>query len=315
MIEPNFKSAPPVKWLAQLTLLLAASALSTGCSMLPFGGHGRSSAKMASAMRPKVHEVSPNAQNECLAEDSTDTIPATPTDAHVCATCACSATASAAKKQASPAAAVAALPSAAAPSSVVSDARADRALQRLMDGNKRFVEGDAENDVWARALRGDLPSAEVAKVAPTAIVLACGDAPLPPELAFDARPGELLVLRSAGGSIDDSVIATARDAIQQYEIPLILVLGCGGSREDVDAAAPDVRQAAATIRPAAAADDDAAQDAASSADRLAYSDAALGARVVAGRLQIVAASCDGRNGQVMLEPAQAPERLAELSRR
>src|SRR5205823_1642560 len=115
----------------------------------------------------EIHEVTPNPQSECLAEDAPAAV-AQP-DTPACATCACAATASA-KSAAAPTGTRAKIPAAAepavtvamkstpaavAPARPVVSARAERELQRLMDGNKRFVEGEADNDGWSCALRGE----------------------------------------------------------------------------------------------------------------------------------------------------------------
>jgi hypothetical protein len=107
--------------------------------------------------------------------------------------------------------------------------------------------------------------------------------------------------------------------VQQYEIPLIIVLGRFGANAEADTTT-DVRQAAHTIRT----DAPGRGDVRASADRLSDSDAALGARVAAGRLTIVGAYCDERNGQVSLAPdrssgdaapkGQALEQVVELPR-
>jgi hypothetical protein len=285
---------------AKLLGFVTLSMLSTGCSILPFGG-GRSRANMARAMRPEIHEVKPNTQSECLAEDATTatTTPATPaTDGHACTACACAATASA-KTRGGAAKQIAA--TTARPVEV--SGPADRELQRLMDGNKRFVEGEADNDVWSRALQtGDL-SPVAGRAAPAAIVVACGGgaADVAAQGLFDARPGELLLISAPAEITDDAVVATARDAVQQYEIPLIVVLG---RRAPAPASADgDARQAAHKVGRESSDLDGGGSPALNSADRLVASDASLGARVAARRLKVVAANCDETNGQVSLEVA------------
>jgi carbonic anhydrase len=313
---------------AQVIGFVALSALSTGCSM--FGGHGRS-AKMARAMRPDIHEVKPNTQSECLAEDATTTTTTAAPASDVstaCATCACAATASAKTRGAAKQAAAAA-PSAVASEVPAATARrveiagpAERQLQRLMDGNKRFVEGEADNDVWTRALtRGDIASV-VRRATPLAVVIACSEGEVEPAALFDAMPGELLVISAPADITDDAVVATARDAVQQYEIPLIVVLG-GGRRGPAALPTSDsaARQASLKIG-GESADRDGQAAALTSVDRLVTSDASLGARVAAGRLKVVAASCEELNGQVSLalgsdaaQPAKTsvPEQVVQLS--
>src|SRR5471032_637563 len=71
---------------------------------------------------------------------------------------------------------------------------AEEALKRLKEGNSRFVaEKPAEKNL------GKVRRAELAKgQAPYAIILACADSRVAPELLFDQGLGELFVLRVAG---------------------------------------------------------------------------------------------------------------------
>jgi hypothetical protein len=303
---------------AQLTCLVALSALSTGCSLLPFG-KSRSS-KMARAMRPEVHEVTPNTQSECLAEDAKPTAPVAAADVTTaCATCACGATASAKTGGAAKRAVMAAAPVPAA-QAVATAGRPERQLQRLMDGNKRFVEGEADHDLWARALtRGEL-TAVTGRAAPAAVVVAPGgaDGDMVADAVFDARPGELLVIPSPADITDDAVVATVRDAVQHYEIPLIVVLS---RRQQPPQPAPVsddaiARQASLKLGGGFAEFATGQAGALSSVDRLISSDASLVARVAVGRLKVVSVNCDEASGQVSLDlgvdAAEATPTPAEL---
>jgi carbonic anhydrase len=194
-----------------------------------------------------------------------------------------------------------------------------------MDGNKRFVEGEADNDVWARALtRGEICAAPTRRTMPLAVVIAGPDSDVAPEALFDARPGELLVIPAAADITDDAIVATARDAVQQYEIPLIVVLGGRGAGRPAALPTSDsaARQASLKIgRESADRDAQAAQQ--SAVDRLVTSDASFGARVAARRLKVVGATCADANGQVSLDldpdvtdpasKAAVPEQVVQLS--
>jgi hypothetical protein len=277
---------------------------------------------MARAMRPELHEVQPNAQSECLAEDARPVAPAASADAaSACATCACAATASAGTPRggagwAKPPKTVDAAVTAAttAHRAEMSGGPAERQLQRLMDGNKRFVEGEVDHDVWSRALTRGQISAVARRPAPVAVVITradgtAGDVAL--DAVFDAMPGELLVIPAAGDVADEAVVQTVRDAVQQYEIPLVMVLGRRPTAlPTIDSAA---RQASLKIGRDSA--DPVAQAAPLAAvDRLAASDASLGARVAARRLKIVAANCVESNGLVSLElGSDLPEAAAKAS--
>lgn len=70
----------------------------------------------------------------------------------------------------------------------------DAALQKLMDGNKRFVDRKRQNP------NQDLPRlVEVAKAQkPFAAILGCADSRFPSEIIFDQGLGDLFVCRVAG---------------------------------------------------------------------------------------------------------------------
>jgi carbonic anhydrase len=108
---------------------------------------------------------------------------------------------------------------------------ADEALQRLADGNARFVRGEArfptvQKEILANLARGQHPYATI---------LGCSDSRVPPELVFDAGFGELFIVRVAGNVISDEVMGTLQYAGRHLHTPLFVVLGhegCGA----VDAA-------------------------------------------------------------------------------
>jgi carbonic anhydrase len=60
---------------------------------------------------------------------------------------------------------------------------------------------------------------------PHAILLSCSDSRVPPELIFDQAIGEIFVIRVAGPSLDDVVIASIESAVQSFSPQLLLVLG------------------------------------------------------------------------------------------
>ena len=103
---------------------------------------------------------------------------------------------------------------------------ADAALTRLVDGNKRFVAGSP-----SRATLSAQQWAELAKGQhPYAIVLACADSRLSPEIIFDQGLGDLFVIRNAGNLIDDHVLGSIEYAVEHLHVSLIVVLGhtkCG----------------------------------------------------------------------------------------
>jgi carbonic anhydrase len=111
-------------------------------------------------------------------------------------------------------------------SSQVSPYTADEALARLIEGNERFVRGNAR---FPRVKKKVL--AELEKVQhPYATILGCSDSRVPPELVFDAGLGELFIVRVAGNVISPEVMGSFQYAGVPLRTPLFVVLGhedCG----------------------------------------------------------------------------------------
>ena len=101
--------------------------------------------------------------------------------------------------------------------------RPGQALQRLIDGNRRFREtGGAEP--------GRLWSGHLATVAqqPFAIILGCSDSRIPVEIVFDAGFGDLFVVRVAGNIVAPSVVGSIEFAASQFGTRLVVVMGHTG---------------------------------------------------------------------------------------
>lgn len=101
----------------------------------------------------------------------------------------------------------------------------EQTLQRLLEGNKRFVENRPNLDE-SESRRKAVASGQH----PFAIVLGCVDSRVPPELIFDQGLGELFVIRTAGEVLDHAVLGSIEFGVEELKIPLIVVLGhknCG----------------------------------------------------------------------------------------
>jgi len=99
-------------------------------------------------------------------------------------------------------------------------------LQRLKEGNKRFVSDGLDGKLQNSSRRKDLTSGQD----PYAIILSCADSRVVPELAFDTGLGELFVVRVAGNIANTSSIASIEYAIAHIGSPVIVVMGhesCG----------------------------------------------------------------------------------------
>jgi carbonic anhydrase len=102
----------------------------------------------------------------------------------------------------------------------------------MLDGYRRFRERDwgAQRDRWAELAEGQSPKV---------MVIACSDSRVDPAQIFDARPGEIFVVRNVANLVPpfepDShyhgVSAALEFAITQLEVDELVVMGhgfCGG---------------------------------------------------------------------------------------
>jgi carbonic anhydrase len=96
------------------------------------------------------------------------------------------------------------------------------ALERLREGNRRFVSGVVSLEAhYGHARRRELLDGQ----APCAIVLGCSDSRVPPEVLFDQGLGDLFVVRVAGNVVAPSQLGTIEFAAARFAIPLVVVLG------------------------------------------------------------------------------------------
>ena len=104
---------------------------------------------------------------------------------------------------------------------------AEQALQRLKEGNSRFVAdvGKARPRVsGGRRIELSLDQA------PFAIILGCSDSRVPAEIVFDQGLGDLFVIRVAGNIVAPSQVGSVEFAAEAFGTRLVVVLGhtrCG----------------------------------------------------------------------------------------
>jgi carbonic anhydrase len=102
---------------------------------------------------------------------------------------------------------------------------ADRVIERLREGNERFIRGDrADHDFPHRRL--ELLDGQ----RPMAAVVSCSDSRVVPEYVFDANLGDLFTIVTAGNVLDDVGTGSLEYAVEHLHVPLILLLGhtrCG----------------------------------------------------------------------------------------
>jgi carbonic anhydrase len=100
----------------------------------------------------------------------------------------------------------------------------DEALARLMEGNERFLRGEARLAGESMKALSDL----VIGQRPFATILGCSDSRVPPELIFDAKFGDLFVIRVAGNVVSPEVSGSLQYAGVHLKTQLFMVLGHAG---------------------------------------------------------------------------------------
>lgn len=109
----------------------------------------------------------------------------------------------------------------------------DQALQRLIEGNERYVSGNSKTHDFK-----DEREALVSGQNPFVAVLSCSDSRIAPEYAFDTARGDLFAIRVAGNFVTDEGLASLEYGVAVLGAPLILVLGhesCGAIEAGIKA--------------------------------------------------------------------------------
>jgi carbonic anhydrase len=130
------------------------------------------------------------------------------------------------------------------------------ALERLREGNRRFVSNPRDGDsLSAEARPGQLLGGQ----APFAVILGCSDSRVPAEIVFDQGIGDLFVIRVAGNIVAPSQIGSVEFAADAFGTRLVVVLGhtqCGavtGTLEQLErpteSRSPNLRSIVDRIRP------------------------------------------------------------------
>ena len=104
---------------------------------------------------------------------------------------------------------------------------AREALERLREGNHRFMSDAGNRDVFTnQTRRGELAGGQE----PFAIILGCSDSRVPPEIVLDQGLGDLFVIRVAGNIVAPSLVGSVELAAARFGTRLVVVLGhsrCG----------------------------------------------------------------------------------------
>jgi carbonic anhydrase len=133
---------------------------------------------------------------------------------------------------------------------------AETALQELMDGNRRFVDGTGTAGALTAEERRNLAAGQ----RPIAVILGCSDSRVPVEFVFDQGPGRLFVVRVAGNIVDPTQTGSVEYAVEHLGASLVIVLGhasCGAvtaavdtMHESIDELSSGMRSLLGRIRPA-----------------------------------------------------------------
>lgn len=102
----------------------------------------------------------------------------------------------------------------------------DEALQVLLDGNRRFLDGNRLHPNQDADHRAALAASQ----RPFAVLFGCSDSRLAAEIIFDRGLGDLFVVRTAGHVIGAEVLGSIEYGVCELGAQLVVVLGhdrCG----------------------------------------------------------------------------------------
>jgi carbonic anhydrase len=190
----------------------------------------------------------------------------------------------------------------------------EEALQRLIDGNRRFREG---SDTVPRRPWSEQLAREAQR--PFAIILGCSDSRTPVEILFDQGFGDLFVVRIAGNIVAPSVVGSIEFAASQFGARLVVVMGhtdCGAISATVkaietglgpeskniraitDRIAPHIASLVRPGAPEAILREAVRANVRASADHLRHGDRIIEEMVLEGQVAVVGAEYDLATGSV-----------------
>jgi carbonic anhydrase len=190
----------------------------------------------------------------------------------------------------------------------------EQALERLVDGNRRFREATGTS-----AARAWSPHLATNAQRPFAIVLGCSDSRTPVEILFDEGFGDLFVVRIAGNIVAPSVVGSIEFAAAQFGSRLVVVMGhtrCGAIAATVkaletglgpesnniraitDRIAPHIESLVRPGDPEAVLREAVRANVRASADHLRHGSRLLEEYIVSGRVAVVGAEYELETGEV-----------------
>ena len=124
------------------------------------------------------------------------------------------------------------------------------ALHKLIAGNIRAIEERVEHPNHFKESR---MQALVTKQEPFAVIVACSDSRVSPEILFDQGIGDLFVVRVAGNVVGPIELESIHYAVTQLKAPIILVMGhenCGAIQAVLMKQDQTIPEISALIKPA-----------------------------------------------------------------
>lgn len=100
----------------------------------------------------------------------------------------------------------------------------EEALQRLLVGNRRYAATRQLHPRQTVTHRQTLMESQN----PFAAILSCSDSRAPSEMIFDQGLGDLFIIRTAGHTVNELVLASLEYAVFALQVPLLLVMGHSG---------------------------------------------------------------------------------------
>lgn len=103
---------------------------------------------------------------------------------------------------------------------------ADKALEKLIKGNQRFIDFKQKHPDENKKRRAEMVKGQH----PFVVILSCSDSRVPPELIFDQGLGDIFEIRNAGNVLDEHVIGSIEYAVMHCGVKLIVIMGhqdCG----------------------------------------------------------------------------------------
>jgi len=203
------------------------------------------------------------------------------------------------------------------PAAQLTSPRADDVLKDLLEGNARFASGKASSPRRTPQDFGALSDSQK----PEAVIIACADSRVPPEILFDQGVGDLFVIRVAGNIVNQAgavVKGSIEYAIAELGVPLIMVLGhsnCGAVKaaikhiDDQDPLPGAIDEMVKLIHPAVERSKGQAGDKLENTiaanvmlgvERLRTLEPIISKPVAAGRVKVVGATYDLNSGHVKL---------------